>query len=1175
MHPSDTQHSFSYFESDRGMVQQIQTFDWSVTSLGPTRVWPRSLLTTVDTLLSADYPICLFWGSEYTFLYNDAFALLTDRAERELCIDAAAVWPTLWATVKPQVDAILSGSTAGRLTNIPIPMNKAGRSQPAYWDLSFGRVKEKEAIGGVLLTLLDTTQQVLTHDSLEQLHFSLDSCELGTWDLNPDTLRFSCNQKTKEILGLPQIDNNSLQAALNEIITAPDRLNVQEALQQALRPSSGGHYDVTYTIVNPLTSETRIIRSRGKAYFDRDGKPIRFNGTNQDITSEEQFRGRQEKLQQLVENAKDFMGMATIGGQMTYMNAAARALVGLTPEQDLTQIQIKDFYSPDQFQVVKEVIIPALENDGYWSGIVRIRHFQTGEEIPCYGNYALVHDTVTGKVISRAVTLRDLRPELVARKELEDSEKRFRNLVQEAPVATAIYVGRDMKIQWANDAMISLWGKDKSVIGKTVREALPELEDQPFHGLLEQVYTSGKMYQATEDQGDLVVDNVLQTFYFNFSYKPLRDTEGNVYGILNMAIDVTEQVKTKRRLEESEKNFRNLIMQAPVGICLLTGDNFLIELANDQYMELVGKKLDGYQYRSIWDLLPEAKEQGFPALLEQVKQTGKPYFGHEQEVILLRNNRPETLFINFVYEPLLDENGKTHSVLVIAIDITQQVTSRQLIKEAADRARLAVESGKLGTYEVDVQTQHVIPSPRFNDLFDVDGAAGQPDYVSRIHPDDLLQRKSAHEKALETGLLTYECRINRRDGTQNWLQIFGQYYFNEEQQPTKIIGIVQDITQQKLADEEREKFLSISHYSRDFIGMCDMQMKTLFVNKAGVDMLGMEGNVLEISLWDCFFPEDHAYLRDHFFPLVKQKGHGEVEIRFRHFKTNQPHWVIYSVFIIHDSKGEPAVMATISRDITERKTMEAELERRVKERTSELERLNEELQQFTFVSSHDLKEPLRKIQLFAGLAQQEVGQVDTPLVNYLEKVKLSANRMSGLLTDLLNYSTLANPERTVEDIDLNEVVRDIEDDNELLIQEKNAVLRTNRLPTVQGVPFQLKQLFYNLVNNALKFSKSGVSVQIQIIAAELTPDEKRAMQLPETDTYFRINVIDNGIGFRQEFAEKIFVAFQRLNDKKLYSGNGIGLSICKKIVENHKGKLTVRSAVGQGTVFTLLLPRKQ
>ncbi|HET7897560.1 MAG TPA: PAS domain S-box protein, partial [Flavisolibacter sp.] len=404
-------------------------------------------------------------------------------------------------------------------------------------------------------------------------------------------------------------------------------------------------------------------------------------------------------MQQLVEHAADFMSMELVDGSLTYINKAGRKLVGLDAEEDLSLLSLNNFYPEEQRTVIDQEVLPDLTEKGHWSGFLKVKHRHTGEEIPCYGNYALVWDTSTGKATSRALTLRDLRPDLQARKELEESEKRFRNLVQEAPVATAIYVGREMKIQWANDAMIKLWGKDKTVIGKTVREALPEIEDQPFHGQLDRVFTTGEMYQATEDKGELMVEGRLQTFYFNFSYKPLRDADGQVYGILNMAIDVTDMVDNKRKLEESEKAFRNLIMQAPVGICLLTGNNFIVDIANEQYLELVGRKKEALINRPVWEALPEAKAQGYDLLLDSVKQTGKPYFGNEQAVELLRNGTIETVYLNFVYEPLFDDRGEVHSILVIAIDISQQVKLRQQIEHAEERARLAVGAGNMGTYE--------------------------------------------------------------------------------------------------------------------------------------------------------------------------------------------------------------------------------------------------------------------------------------------------------------------------------------------------------------------------------------------------------------------------------------------------------------------------------------------
>lgn len=1171
-----------FLQGDGEMTSLIRQHDWSATPMGSIHYWPNNLASTLDLLLHSSFPMFLFWGKENICFYNDAFRpMLGNEGKHPSALGSpgAIVWAEIWPTISPLVGQVKGGRTTNLYEDLYIPIYRNGRMEDAYWTFSYNPIRNDEGrVEGVLAICNETTKKVREQKEAEtirlQLHHALEACELGTWDLDPQTMSFRCNEKTKEIFGLSGLENIDLKTAV-DVIAADEQQKIKEAINSAFDPASEGGYHVEYTVVHPVSGEHRIVRAKGTAYFNSEGRAERFAGTIQDITEERLTGHRKEKLQQLVENAKDYMSMATLDGQMTYMNSAGRAVLGIDEGTNLSLLHIKNFYSEEQFEVVKNTIIPALNEKGQWSGFVKLKHQQTGEEIPFYGDYLIIKDPVKGKPISRGLTLRDLRPELKARKELEDSEKRFRNLVQEAPVATAIYTGEEMRIQWANDAMIKLWGKDKSVIGKTVREALPELEGQPFHGLLQQVYTTGEMYQAAEDQGELVVDGKRKTFFFNFSYKPLRNAEGQVYGILNMAIDVTDQVKTKRRLQESEKNFRNLIMQAPVGICLLTGDDYVVEIANEQYLLLVGRRPEELVNRPVWEALPEAKEQGFDLLMNSVKASGKAYIGSEQPVELLRNGITELVYVNFVYEPLFDENKEVHSILVIAIDITQQVKARHAIEDAEERARLAVESAKLGTYELNMLTGDIIASERFNELFDIEPNHRQPDYVSKIHPDDRPVRAKAHEAAMQTGKLQYEARIVRRNGSMNWIQLFGQVYFDEQQKPYKIIGIAQDVTQQKIVEEEREKFLSLSHYSRDFIGMCDMNMKTLYVNKAGVEMLGIEGDVSEASLWDCFFPEDHAFLKEEFFPAVKGEGHGEVEIRFKHFQTNAPVWVIYSVFLIHDSKGEPSVMATVSRDITERKNMEKELERRVKERTAELVKLNDELQQFTYVSSHDLKEPLRKIQVFGHLAQQEVDLSNKKAISSLEKVIQSANRMSTLITDLLNYSTLSNFERRYTPVDLNEVFQRIEDDAELLIKDKKAVIRKTDLPTVDGIPFQLSQLFFNLLNNALKFGRPDVPPVIDIKSETLTAEEKAAFPSLLPTLYYKITFQDNGIGFRQEYAQKIFVVFQRLNNRGLYSGNGIGLSLCKKIVENHKGEIFAASNAGQGSTFTILLPQTQ
>lgn len=1048
----------SFIDGDGEMAVLIRSHNWSSSSLGSPQYWPQSLSSTLSLLLNSAFPMFLFWGEEHICFYNDAFRpVLGNDGKHPSALGNAGktVWSEIWTSIEPMIDLVMEGRNTGLYEDLYLPIYRNGRLDDAYWTFGYNPVKNENGIvEGVLAIVHETTSKVKEKkeaDALQlQLQLAVEACDLGTFDVDISTGKFSCNQRTKQIFGLPSLESNDLTASYSSI-HPDDREYVKNIFEQALDFTSGGKHDIEYTIIDPVTKQQRIIRSKGRVFFDEYKRPQRLAGTIQDITTEKLSDRRKKKLQQLIENSNDFVAMARMDGQMIYINTAGKEMVGLEADFDITTIKNSAFYTDEQWELITKEVVPVLNEKKQWDGFVKIRNFKTGEEIPCHGNYLLITDPDTGEIISRGVTFRDLRYELAARKELEDSEKRFRNLVQEAPVATAIYIGREMKIQWANDAMIKLWGKDKSVIGKTIREALPELDGQPFHQQLDDVFTSGIMYQGTEDPGHLVVDGKLRTFYFNFTYKALRDVDGNIYGILNMAIDVTETIKVKRQLQESEQNFRSLIMQAPIGITLLKGDDHIVELANDQYLMLVGREREGFLNKPIWELIPEAKEQGFDIILRNVKETGEPFFGNEIPVLLIRNGIPETVYINFVYEPLFDEERKVHSILVVAIDVTKQVEARKLVEISEERARLAIESARLGTYEVNLKTLEVHASSRFNELFDMEAVSNQFDYVSRIHPDDLDARQQAHKIALTTGFLEYECRVIKKDGNIIWLHVFGNYYFDEHNTPEKVVGIVKDITEEKMGEQE--------------------------------------------------------------------------------------------------------------------------LERRVKERTEALTKLNEELQQFIYVSSHDLKEPLRKVQVFTSKLRTDIGDANPELVQYTEKITASSQRMTTLINDLLNYSTLSNTEVPFEDINLSVVIENIKDDMEVLIKEKDATISTESLPCIRGIPFQVNQLFYNLLNNAIKFSKGNVPPLIKILCTILNKEEQKQFALPAQTVYYKIEVIDNGIGFDTEYAERIFVVFQRLHLKHEYSGNGIGLAICKKIVQNHKGAIYAQSKPGRGSTFTLLLPR--
>jgi light-regulated signal transduction histidine kinase (bacteriophytochrome) len=240
-----------------------------------------------------------------------------------------------------------------------------------------------------------------------------------------------------------------------------------------------------------------------------------------------------------------------------------------------------------------------------------------------------------------------------------------------------------------------------------------------------------------------------------------------------------------------------------------------------------------------------------------------------------------------------------------------------------------------------------------------------------------------------------------------------------------------------------------------------------------------------------------------------------------------------------------------------------------------LEASNHDLQQFASVASHDLQEPLRKIHMFTHLLKTRNGnKLEEPDVRYLEKIIGSANRMKTLIVDVLNYSRLSSNNRDFIITDLYELVKDLLEDFELLIMEKQARIKYAQLPALQVNRGQMRQVFQNLISNALKFSKKDTVPLIEIEASLIATKSFKAKQKPN-GAYCKLTVTDNGIGFDEKYKPNIFSLFERLHTKDQYEGTGIGLAITKKIVEKHHGLIDVKSQEGMGTQFIIVLPVTQ
>ncbi|SDM92505.1 sensor histidine kinase [Siphonobacter aquaeclarae] len=261
----------------------------------------------------------------------------------------------------------------------------------------------------------------------------------------------------------------------------------------------------------------------------------------------------------------------------------------------------------------------------------------------------------------------------------------------------------------------------------------------------------------------------------------------------------------------------------------------------------------------------------------------------------------------------------------------------------------------------------------------------------------------------------------------------------------------------------------------------------------------------------------------------------------------------------------------LHKELRRRVQTQKDLEKKVEE----LNRSNAELEQFAYVASHDLQEPLRKIRAFADrlLMKQRDGLTEEGKI-MLDKISGSAERMQGLINDLLTFSRMVNNPDATEPTDFNRIFQEVESDLSMSIAEHQAEIHCDPLPELMAHPNQIRQLFINLLSNALKFSKSTGKVVIEIRHEEVSGQDIPGLdsEIRKEQRYHRFQVIDNGIGFEPEYAEKIFVIFQRLHGKSSYSGTGIGLAICRRVVTNHGGYIFAEGKPGEGAIFTFYLP---
>ncbi|WP_367753879.1 CHASE3 domain-containing protein [Flavobacterium sp. WC2430] len=365
---------------------------------------------------------------------------------------------------------------------------------------------------------------------------------------------------------------------------------------------------------------------------------------------------------------------------------------------------------------------------------------------------------------------------------------------------------------------------------------------------------------------------------------------------------------------------------------------------------------------------------------------------------------------------------------------------------------------------------------------------------------------------------------------------------------------------------EAEKIAGFGHWK------INLERNTYTLSDNFFRLLGLEPQSFTPSLENIskyIHPDDVDYVTQ--MHLDSLKTYKPTSLMFRFVLPNGDLRYVMSVgSFTKNGKGE-MVKTGVNYDMTDQFKKTIELE----ENNKELKNINEELESFNNIVSHDLQEPLHKIQMFISrIESKELGAISDQGKVYFSKIRTSANKMQTLLIDLVNYSRTIKGDKVFEETNLKELVLQVVDDLSSDIDDKKAKIIVENLPTVKVISFQMEQLFINLISNSLKYSQEDVAPIISIFSGEIDENEVYNNEIITNEDYYKIVIKDNGIGFKQEYAEKIFILFQRLETGAKYSGTGLGLAICKRIIENHDGFIKVVSEPNVGSEFSIFIPKK-